>query len=122
MVAMSGPFSEGVPRGPVGIVSQSGLLTYSLILPPAERGFGFSYIATTGNEADLEATDFIRYCVEDDETRVIGCFIEQYRDPQKLLRVAQMAAERGKPIVAIKVGRSEGGQRAARAHTGSLVG
>ena len=122
MVAMSGPFSEGVPRGPVALVSQSGLLTYSLVLPPSERGFGFTYIVTTGNEADLDATDFMRYCVEDEETRVIGCFIEQYRDPQKLLRVAEMAAERQKPIVAIKIGRSEGGQRAAQAHTGSLVG
>src|SRR6185312_1503884 len=84
--------------------------------------FGYSYVVTTGNEADLDATDFIRYMVEDDETRVIGCFIEQFRDPEKLLRVAAAAAEREKPIVVLKVGRSEAGRKAARAHTGSLVG
>ena len=121
MVAKSGPYSTVRP-GPIGIVFQSGLLAYSIVIPPLEREFGYSYVVTTGNEADLDATDFIRYMVEDDETKVIGCFIEQFRDPEKLLRVAEAAAERQKPIVVLKVGRSEAGRRAARAHTGSLVG
>ena len=121
MVAKSGPYAN-VRRGPIGLVFQSGLLAYSVVSPPTERGFGFSYVVTTGNEADLDATDFMRYCVEDDETRVIGCFIEQFRDPQKLVRVADMAAERQKPLVILKVGRSEAGRRSARAHTGSMVG
>lgn len=121
MVAKSGPYTT-VRRGPIGIVFQSGLLAYSIVIPPLEREFGYSYVVTTGNEADLDATDFIRYMVEDDETRVIGCFIEQFRDPEKLLRVATAAAERQKPIVVLKVGRSEAGRKAARAHTGSLVG
>jgi acetyltransferase len=121
MVAKSGPYTTVRP-GPIGIVFQSGLLAYSIVIPPLEREFGYSYVVTTGNEADLDAADFIRYMVEDDETKVIGCFIEQFRDPEKLLRVAEAAAERQKPIVVLKVGRSEAGRRAARAHTGSLVG
>ncbi len=121
MIAKSGGYTH-VNRGPIGIVFQSGLLAYSIVIPQQDRDFGYSYVVTTGNEADLDATDFIRYMVEDDETRVIGCFIEQFRDPAKLLRVAAMAAEKQKPIVVLKVGRSEAGRRAARAHTGSLVG
>jgi acyl-CoA synthetase (NDP forming) len=121
MTAISGPF-ETVYRGPIGIVFQSGLLAYSAVIPPTDRNFGYSYIVTCGNEADLDATDFMRYCVEDDETRVVGCFIEQFRSPEKLIRVAEMAADRRKPLVVLKVGRSEAGQRAALAHTGSLVG
>ena len=121
MIAMSGPF-ETVHRGPIGIVFQSGLLAYSAVIPPTDRGFGYSYIVTCGNEADLDATDFMRYCVEDDETRVVGCFIEQFRSPEKLIRVAELAADRRKPLVVLKVGRSAGGRRAALAHTGSLVG
>ncbi len=121
MIAKSGPYTSVQP-GPIGIVFQSGLLAYSIVIPPHDREFGYSYVVTTGNEADLDATDFIRYMVEDDETRVIGCFIEQFRDPEKLLRVAAAAAERQKPIVVLKVGRSEAGRKAARAHTGSLVG
>jgi len=121
MIAIWGPY-DSVPRGPIGLVFQSGLLAYCVVTPTSERGFGYTYIVTTGNEADLDATDFMRYYVEDDETRVIGCFIEQFRDPQKFLRVAAMAAERRKPLVVLKIGRSEAGRRAAQAHTGSLVG
>jgi acetate---CoA ligase (ADP-forming) len=121
LIAKSGPY-DTVHRGPVGIVFQSGLLAYSVVIPPTDRGFGYSYVVTTGNEADLDATDFMRYYIEDDETRVIGCFIEQFRDAEKLRMVAELAAEREKPLVVLKIGRSEGGQRAARAHTGSMVG
>ena len=121
LVAKSGAYAN-VRRGPIGIIFQSGLLAYSVVIPPLEREFGYSYVITTGNEADLDATDFMRYYIEDDETRVIGCFIEQFRDPQKFLRVAEMAAERQKPLVVLKIGRSEAGKRAAQAHTGSLVG
>ncbi len=60
--------------------------------------------------------------VEDDETEVIGCFIEQFRSADKLIAVAEQALAARKPLVVLKIGRSEGGQRAARAHTGSLVG
>lgn len=121
LVAKSGPYTT-IARGPISLVFQSGLLTYSMIIPPQDREIGYTYVVTTGNEADLEAADFIRFCVEDEETRVIGCFIEQFRDPQKLLDVAERAADAGKPIVVLKVGRSEGGRRASLAHTGSLVG
>jgi acetate---CoA ligase (ADP-forming) len=121
MIAKSGPYNTVQP-GPVGLVFQSGLLTYGMILPPEERGIGYSYIVTTGNEADLEAADFIKYYVEDDETQIIACFIEQFRNPEKLRYVARLALEKGKPIIVLKIGRSEQGQRAARAHTGSLVG
>jgi acetate---CoA ligase (ADP-forming) len=121
MIAKSGPY-ETINPGDIGLVFQSGLLTYSTILPPTDRGFGYSYVVTTGNEADLESADFIRYFVEDEETKVIGCFIEQFRDPEKLYRVAEMALEARKPLIVMKIGRSEAGQRAARAHTGSLVG
>lgn len=120
-VTKSGQY-DGIKPGPVGIVFQSGLLAFSMCIPTKDRDIGFSYIVTTGNEADLEAADYIRYMVEDDETRVIGCFIEQFRDPEKLIEVGELAAERQKPIVVLKVGRSAKAQRAAQAHTGSLVG
>lgn len=120
-ITKSGAY-DGIKPGPVGIVFQSGLLAFSMCIPTKHRDIGFSYIVTTGNEADLEATDYMRYMIEDDHTRVIGCFIEQFRDPEALIEVAELAADRQKPIVVLKVGRSARAQRAARAHTGSLVG
>jgi acetyltransferase len=121
MVASSGAYPPLRP-GPVSLALQSGLLAYSLVIPANDRGIGFSYVVTLGNEADVDVVDMIRYYVDDDETRVIGCFVEQFRRPERLLEVAEHAAERNKPIVVLKVGRSEAGRRAALAHTGSLVG
>jgi acetate---CoA ligase (ADP-forming) len=121
MVASSGAYPP-LRRGPISLALQSGLLAYSLVMPANDRGIGFSYVVTLGNEADVDVVDLIRYYVEDEETRVIGCFVEQFRRPERLLEVARRAAEREKPIVVLKVGRSEAGRRAALAHTGSLVG
>ncbi len=121
LIAKSGPYTK-VHEGPISIVFQSGLLAYSAVIPPQDRGIGFTYIVTTGNEADLDSTDFMRYYIESDRTKVIGAFIEQFRDANKLIEVAQLAAEREKPLVVLKIGRSEGGRKAAMAHTGSMVG
>ncbi|MDI3339432.1 MAG: acetate--CoA ligase family protein [Sphaerobacter sp.] len=121
MVASSGAYPP-LHRGPIALALQSGLLAYSLILPAHDRGIGFSYVVTLGNEADIDVVDMIRYYLDDEETRVIGCFVEQFRRPERLLEMAERAADLGKPIVVLKVGRSEAGRRAALAHTGSLVG
>ncbi|MFN8514321.1 MAG: acetate--CoA ligase family protein [Chloroflexia bacterium] len=121
MTGSSGPYPV-LTRGPISLALQSGLIAYSIILPLHDRGVGFSYIVTLGNEADVDVADCIRYYAEDDETRVIGCFVEQVRDAEKFLAAAELAAERNKPIVMLKIGRSEAGRRSALAHTGSLVG
>jgi len=70
----------------------------------------------------VSMTDVMRYLVEDEATKVIVLFIESIRHPEDFLEVSRMALAAGKPIVALKVGRSEGGARVAKAHTGSLVG
>jgi acyl-CoA synthetase (NDP forming) len=119
--ALYGWYAPIVP-GPIAVVLHSGQMASSVATPLSDRGIGFSYIVTSGNEADLEATDFVRYFVEDPGVKVIGAFLEQLRSPERLVEVAELAAERGKPIVVLKLGRSEGAVRAARAHTGSLVG
>ena len=121
MTASSGPYPV-LRRGGIALALQSGLIAYSIILPAHDRGMGFSYVVTLGNEADVDVADMIRYYAADDETRVIGCFVEQFRTPEKFLAAAELAAERQKPLVMLKIGRSEGGRRTALAHTGSLVG
>ena len=87
-----------------------------------DEGIGFTYIVSTGNEADLDFCDFARYLLDDDDTRVIAGFVEGFKDGRKFLEVARMAAERGKPIVLIKIGRSDLGSRAAGSHTAALTG
>ena len=75
-----------------------------------------------GNEALISATDAIDYLIEDDETRVIAVFLESIRQPALFGRIARKALEHNKPIVALKVGKSEISARSAKAHTGALVG
>src|SRR5213082_3201843 len=109
--------------GPIGLVCQSGATAFGPFLVRAvENGIGFSYIISTGNEADLDFTDFARYLLDDPDTRVIAGFVEGFKRADKFLEVAKLAAEREKPIVLIKIGRSELGARAARSHTAALTG
>ena len=109
--------------GPIGLVCQSGASAFGPFLTRAvDEGIGFTYIVSTGNEADLDFCDFARYLLDDDDTKVIAGFIEGFKDGRKFVEVAKLAAERGKPIVLIKIGRSELGSRAAGSHTAALTG
>ena len=109
--------------GPIGLVCQSGASAFGPFLNRAvDEGIGFTYIVSTGNEADLDFCDFARYLLDDDDTKVIAGFVEGFKDGRKFVEVARLAAERGKPIVLIKIGRSELGTRAAGSHTAALTG
>ena len=109
--------------GHIGLVCQSGATAYGpFVAQAADNGFGFSHIISSGNETDLEFADYVRFLLDDTDTHVIGGFVEGFKDVRKLIAVAELAAERGKPIVLVKIGRSESGSRAAASHTASLTG
>src|SRR6201995_1059108 len=121
--ATSSSRGAGGQSGPNGLVCQSGATAFGPFLVRAvENGIGFSYIISTGNEADLDFSDFARYLLDDPDTRVIAGFVEGFKRADKFLEVAKLAAERGKPIVLIKIRRSELGARAAPSHTAALTG
>ena len=110
-------------NGKVGLVCQSGATLFGPFLArAADSGMGLSYVVSTGNEADLDFADFARYLLDDSGTTVIAGFVEGFKDAAKFIAVAQLAAERGKPIVLIKIGRSDLGKRAASSHTAALTG
>jgi acetyltransferase len=114
--------SDGL-SGPVGLICQSGASAFGPFLTRAvEEGIGLSHIISTGNEADLDFSDFARYLLDDDGVKVIAGFVEGFKDARKFIEVARLAAERNKPIVLIKIGRSELGAQAARSHTAALTG
>src|SRR5208337_4234316 len=87
-----------------------------------DRSIGLSYFISSGNELDLEVADFLEYFVQDGRTRSIALVLEDLKDPLKFFRVADLALQAGKPIVALKVGRSEKGREAAASHTGAMSG
>ena len=116
------PIDNPLLRGPVGVVLQSGALCSAVLTLAQSRNVGVSLQVSMGNESMVSMTDVMRYLIDDDATRVIALFIESVRHPGEFLALAREALAKGKPIVAIKVGRSQAGARVARAHTGSLVG
>ena len=113
---------EVVIPGKLGYVSQSGALLSATVPRFTQRGVGMSYFVGAGNQVDLEVFDYVRYLIDDPNTHVIAIYVEGFKDPRKFLDVAKLALERKKPIVMLKVGRSELAAHAAKSHTGSLVG
>ncbi len=116
------PIQPPLVKGPVGVVLQSGALASAVIMLAQARHIGLSLLVSMGNEMMMSATDAMDYLIEDDETRVLAVFLESIRQPATFERLARKARECDKPIVALKVGRSEISARAAKAHTGALVG
>ncbi|MBY0271591.1 MAG: acetate--CoA ligase family protein [Burkholderiales bacterium] len=113
---------EPMPRGAIGLASQSGSLMASLISHAQDLGTGFSVAATVGNQADVELCDLVEYFIEDDNTRAICLYIEGLKNGARFLELAQHARAAGKPILAVKAGRSDAGQQVTQSHTASLAG
>lgn len=108
--------------GPVGVVLQSGALASAVQTFARNHVIGLSLLVSMGNEAMVTTADVIEYLIEDEATRVIALFLEGIRQPDRFVALARRALAAGKPIVALKVGRSPGGQQAALAHTGAVAG
>ncbi|MCZ7568375.1 MAG: acetate--CoA ligase family protein [Ardenticatenaceae bacterium] len=115
---------QGVPiiPGNIGVVSQSGATLHYISEAAYDRNLGFSYLISSGNEACLEASEYIDFMVDDDRTEVICGFIESFKEPRRFVQVAERALAKGKPLIIVKIGRSEKGRRLALAHTGALTG
>ena len=82
----------------------------------------FALAVSPGGEATATVADYIAYAVERPEVKVVGLFLESARDPQGFARALERAAERGVPVVALKVGRTEAAAAGALTHTGALAG
>ena len=118
---MAGSYPTMQP-GKLSLAFQSGGLALNMVQICVDRQLGLAHAISTGNETDLEFADCLEFFAADEHTQVIGCFVEQFRHPDKFLALAEQCAAARKPLVMLKVGRSEAGQRAAQAHTGALVG
>lgn len=115
------PYLPPTREGPVAFVTQSGNLGLIVLAMGHEAGLGFSKYVSSGNEADLSFEDYLEYLGQDDKTKVILGYVEGLRESR---RFQQLAADIGKrkPIVIMKVGRTDCGARAACSHTAALSG
>ena len=108
--------------GPVAVVGQSGAVIMQLRQAFEDRGIDVGYMVTTGNEVGLETPDFMQYFAADPSISVIVTYLEGVRNTKSFRDACKAARAAGKPIIALKLGASEGGRAAAMAHTGALAG
>jgi acyl-CoA synthetase (NDP forming) len=118
--ACSAPLSPRLRPGRIAAIAQSGAVI--LAIANANRGIGFSHLISSGNEAVLDAVDYVEHLLDDPRTDVIMAFLESIRRPRAFQQACRRAAELNKPIVVVKTGRSELARKAAVTHTGALAG
>jgi acetate---CoA ligase (ADP-forming) len=106
--------------GGIGFISHSGAFCAAIIDWSRRQGFGFSQVVSLGNQADVNETDILPLVAADEHTRVIVLYMEGVSDGRKFVEAAR-AVTRHKPVIALKVGRSESGRKAAASHTGALA-
>jgi acyl-CoA synthetase (NDP forming) len=114
-------FRTDLPGRPIALITQSGHQGRP-VFQGQELGIRFSHWAPTGNEADLNSADFVDYFAHEEDTGAIALYLEGFADGTAFRRAARVAARRGVPMVAVKVGRTEIGRSWAMSHTGHLAG
>lgn len=120
-LTFSPSFPHDLVKGPIGLATQGGGLGRN-VMQAMDRGIGIGLWASTGNEVDLQVADFIEYMADAPDIKVIVTLLEGIKDGARFVSAIQRAAANGKPVIALKVGKSEYGQRAAQSHTASLTG
>jgi acetyl coenzyme A synthetase (ADP forming)-like protein len=107
-------------QGGIGFISHSGAFAASIVDWARNEGFGFSQIISLGNQVDVNETDMLPMLADDPYTKVIVLYMESVSDGRRFVDVAREVT-RHKPVIALKVGRFESGQKAAASHTGALA-
>lgn len=123
-VSMNATFARQMALpGNIAFMSQSGALCTSILDYALGHKIGFSKFISFGNKADLNENDLLRYLGGDPQTQVILMYLEDLTDGLTFMHIArEITCEIGKPILAIKTGRTPQGASAAASHTGSLAG
>lgn len=120
-MTFSPAFKDDLNSGAIGLATQGGGLGRT-VLQALSFGDGVGLWCSGGNECDLGLPDFIAHMAVDPEIRVIAVLMEGVKDGDRLRSALALAHAQGKPVVILKVGRSEQGVKAAQSHTASIAG
>jgi len=108
-----------VDRG-VAIITMSSNVAFNLSMQ--RRGLPIAYLMSLGNKLKFDLHDAIRVFAAEERVTALGLYIEGMTDPRAFADAVNLAREFGKPVVAIKTGRSETAQKMVLSHTASLAG
>lgn len=111
------------PAGSVAFASQSGALGEAILDTAADLGLGLSSFVSLGNKADVSSNDLLDWWAADPRTKLVLLYLESFGNPRRFAQLARrLTRTHGKPILAVKSGRSRRGAEAASSHTGALAG
>lgn len=108
-------------KGNIAFVSQSGGIAFDMVNRGGVSGIHYSKVISVGNCIDLDHADYLEYLKNDENTKVIGLYIESVKDGQKFLRTLKEVTKT-KPVIILKGGRTESGSQSVASHTGNLAG
>jgi acetyltransferase len=111
--------AEEPVKGGLAFLSQSGALGAAVLNSLRQTDIRFAHFISVGNKADISEIDLLRFWLEDDNIKVITCYLESIEDGLGLIKT-YLSAENRKPIIILKAGKTESGMRAASSHTGAL--
>jgi len=114
------PTPDHLRHGPVTFISHSGSAFAALAFN--DRGIGFNLLVSSGHELGATMDDYMAYALERDETRVLALLLETVRDPEGFRAQLARAHDIDVPVIALKVGRTEGSKAMVTAHSGALAG
>lgn len=121
-IKLNASFASGLPKtGNISFVSQSGALISAVLDISKGETFGFSNIISIGNKMQINESDLFEYLIKDQETKVIGMYLEGIKDGKKFRELAEKTSK-SKPVIILKAGKSEKSQKAISSHTGALAG
>jgi len=112
--------SSHIRPGNIAFLSQSGALISALLDWSWPRHLGFSFLASLGNEADVNVNDMLRALKDDDKTEVIAIYAEQIINGREFMEIARQVAKK-KKIFLLKGGVTIAGSWVAKSHTGSIT-
>src|SRR5262249_27914012 len=120
-VRLSATFAPSLPPpGGLAVAAQSGAVGVAILDAAARAGTGISSFVSLGNKADVSGNDLLAYWYDDPATRAVALYLESFGNPRRFAWVARALARR-KPVLAVKGGRSVGGQRAGVSHTAAAA-
>ena len=121
---MNSTFLKITPKyGNIALISQSGAICAATVEDAEAQNIGFSKVISMGNKVDMDESDVLELLAEDEDTRVIVMYLEDIRNAKRFMEIAKkITAERKKPIIVLKSGRTAEGAKAAASHTGALGG
>lgn len=122
-VMLNASFARQMPEaGSIAFLSQSGALCTAVLDYARAKHIGFSKFVSTGNKAQISEIELLYYLKDDPKTKVVLLYMEDIGNGPELMKAARAVIEAGKPVLAIKSGRTTEGASAASSHTGSLAG